>query len=261
MLILLPPSEGKAAPRRRGRPVDLARLSDPVLTPTRERILIALVAASARPDALTLLGVPAGAAAEVSRNLELVRLPAAGALEVYTGVLYDALDFGSLPVGARRRARTSLRVQSALWGPVGPADKIAPYRLSMAASLPSIGPLAWVWRAVLDPAMGRWAGEVVIDCRSSTYATAWQPVGEQARRMVAVRVFTEVAGRRTVVSHQAKHTRGLVARWLLESVKPVKRVQQVADLVADHRRCELVDLGRRGFALDVIEPPMGGPAP
>ena len=72
MLILLPSSEGKAAPRRRGRRVDLASLSDPILTPTRERILNALVAVSARPDALTVLGAPLGAAGDVSRNVDLV---------------------------------------------------------------------------------------------------------------------------------------------------------------------------------------------
>ena len=36
MLILLPPSEGKAAPARRGRPVELAALPHPGLTPLRE---------------------------------------------------------------------------------------------------------------------------------------------------------------------------------------------------------------------------------
>ncbi|NKY08260.1 peroxide stress protein YaaA, partial [Cellulomonas hominis] len=50
MLILLPPSEGKTAPVR-GAALDLSALSAAGLTGTREAVLDALVAASARPDA------------------------------------------------------------------------------------------------------------------------------------------------------------------------------------------------------------------
>ena len=254
MLILLPPSEGKAAPRRRGRPVDLTSLGLPELTPTRAVVRDALVAASARPDALGLLGVGEGLRAEVEQNTRLPVLPSAGALEVYTGVLYDALEFGSLSAAARRRAGRSLRVQSALWGPVGPGDRITPYRLSMAVALPGVGPLARVWRAVLPGPMASLAGDgVVVDCRSSTYAAAWAPTGEAARALLAVRVFAEVAGRRTVVSHLAKHTRGQVARVLLEHPGRLRTVADVAAAVAGSgHRCELVDHGRRGYSLDVL---------
>ena len=254
MLILLPPSEGKAAPRRRGRPVDLAGLGLPELTPTRATVQDALVAASAGPDALALLGVGESLAAEVEQNTRLATLPASGALEVYTGVLYDALDFGSLSPAAKRRASRSLRVQSALWGPVGPGDRIAPYRLSMAVTLPGLGPLTRVWRPALAGPMAALAGSgVVVDCRSSTYAAAWSPSGDAARRLLAVRVFTEVAGRRTMVSHLAKHTRGQVARVLLEHPGRLATVADVAAAVAeDGHRCELVDHGRRGYSLDVL---------
>jgi cytoplasmic iron level regulating protein YaaA (DUF328/UPF0246 family) len=253
VLILLPPSEGKAAPRRRGRPVDLAALGLPELTPTRIAVRDALVAASAAPDALAVLGVSPGLRAEVEQNALLRTLPALRALQTYTGVLYDALDFASLSSAAKRRAGRALRVQSALWGPVGPADRITPYRLSMAVTLPGLGPLAAVWRTVLSAPMAELAGDgVVVDCRSSTYAAAWSPRGEAARRYVAVRVWTETQGRRTVVSHLAKGTRGRVARDLLEHPGRLRSVEDVAAAVGQHRRCSLVDLGARGFALDVL---------
>ncbi len=253
MLILLPPSEGKAAPPRRGRPVDLAALSSPELTSTRLQIWDALIAASAHPDAHGLLGVPPGLAAEVAQNVRLASLPGAPAMSVYAGVLYAALDYPSLSVGAKRRAARALRVQSALWGPVGPQDRITPYRLSMSATLPGLGSLAGRWRSVLDPVMAAAAGSgVIVDCRSAPYAAAWRPRGELARRTVAVRVFTEVAGQRSVVSHMAKHTRGLVTRWLLEAPNTPRTPAAVAALVAQQLPCELVDLGRPGFALDVV---------
>lgn len=253
MLILLPPSEGKAPTRRRGRPVDLDALGLPELTPTRRLVLDALVTASGRPDALTLLGLGEGLRGEVERNLLLRQAPAMPALEVYTGVLYDALGYGTLSAAARRRATRALRVQSALWGPVGPADRITPYRLSMGTTLPGTGPLARRWRSVLPGPMAALAGDgLVVDCRSSTYAAAWSPRGEAARRYVVVRVWTEVEARRTVVSHLAKQTRGLVARDLLEHPGRLRSVDDVAAAVARHHRCTLVDLGARGHALDVL---------
>jgi hypothetical protein len=253
VLIQLPPSESKARTRRRGRPVDLEQLSMPELGPVRSAVLDALVRVSARPDALALLGVGEAVRPEVQANLALPALPSASALAVYAGVLYAALDYPSLSPAAKRRAGRALRVQSALWGPVGPADRIAPYRLAMSTSLPGLGPVAAVWRRALAEPMSRLAeGRLVVDCRSATYAAAWSPVGEAARALLAVRVFTEVAGRRVVVSHRAKQTRGEVVRTLLEWPRPLRTVADAAAAVASRHPCTLVDHGRRGFSLDVL---------
>ena len=212
----------------------------------------ALVRVSREPDAPRLLGVGPGLAAEVRRNRDLERTPGVPTLEIYTGVLYDALDASTLSTRARRRAARSLRVQSALWGPVGPADRISPYRLAMATTLPGLGPLARVWRPVLAAPMAALAGaDVVVDCRSAPYAAAWLPSGDAARQLLAVRVTTEVAGRQTVVSHLAKQTRGQVARLLLEHPGRLRTVADAAAAVAEHHRCDLVDEGRHGFRLDV----------
>lgn len=255
MLILLPPSEGKAAPARRGRPVDLAALPHPQLTPVRAELLDALAAVSAEPDAAVRLGLSPGLADEVARNVALRTTPARRAADVYTGVLYAALDAASLDAGARRRANRTVRVQSALWGPVALTDAIVPYRLPMTASLPGVGTVASRWRAVLAPVMAGLAGDgVVVDGRSSSYASVWRPTGPAARAYVAVRVFSEVAGRRTVVSHAAKHTRGLVARWLCEADRLARTPQNVAAVVAEHRPCDLVPDGRGGWFLDVDAP-------
>ena len=54
------------------------------------------------------------------------------------------------------------------------------------------------------------------------------------------------------MSHLAKHTRGQVARLLLEHPRRPRTVEDVAAAVADRHRCTLVDHGRRGFSLDVL---------
>ncbi|MFP5321345.1 MAG: YaaA family protein [Acidimicrobiia bacterium] len=215
MLILLPPSEGKAVGSR-GRPLDLSSLSFPELTTTRERVLDALVAQSARPDALEVLGAPKGAADRVAANVELRGAPTLRAADLYTGVLYDALDLASLDAAAKRRAARRLVVVSALFGALRPGDRVPSYRLSMDVDLPGVGPLAAAWRPALEQALPAAAGRgLVVDLRSSTYVAAWRPTGAVAERTVAVHVVRDGPGGRTAVSHMAKHTRGLVARHLL----------------------------------------------
>ncbi|MBQ1443778.1 MAG: peroxide stress protein YaaA [Renibacterium sp.] len=212
MLILLPPSEGKT-PAPQGRPLALDELSFPQLTAARDRVHSALAEVSAHPEALERLGVGASLAAEVARNLRLSDEPAAAAHSIYSGVLYDALGYHSMTPVQRRKADESILVMSGLWGAVGFADRIPAYRLSMSVALPGVGRLASYWKPLLSAALAeRAAGELIIDCRSSTYATAWTPPAEQT---VEVNVFQLRNGKRSVVSHFAKHTRGEVARLLL----------------------------------------------
>lgn len=247
MLILLPPSEGKAEPARRGRPVDLGALSFPELTVTRQRVLDALVATSALPDAPARLMAGARVADEVARNTRLGSLPARPALEVYTGVLYEALGAAALSTAARRRAATRLVVVSGLWGAVRPTDRIPPYRMHVCAHLVGMGGLEPLWREVLPQVLAAAAGRrgVVVDLRSSSYQAMGMPAG-LAERTVTVRVVREVDGRRSVVSHLAKHTRGLVARHLLESGADPRTPGALVDVLADRWAAELTEPARPG---------------
>lgn len=248
MLILLPPSEGKAAPARRGKPVDIDALSNPELAGARRKIIDALLEASAGPDAATVLGLSDGQRGELERNHRLLELPARPAGEIYTGVLYDALDHATLPPAARRRANASIRVQSALWGPIKITDRIPPYRLSIGTTLPGVGALAGFWRRELAGLHSGTGGELIIDCRSSGYAAAWHP---RSGKLIKIVALTEKNGKRSVVSHFAKHTRGVVARLLLEAEQVPRSPEQVAGMIQAHGRCELART-RTGWELSVI---------
>lgn len=214
VLVLLPPSEGKSG-RARGRPVDLDRLHLAELTSARVQVMESLAEVSAAPGGHTVLGVGESMATDLQRNTRWTSEPAVPVSSLYSGVLYDALGWATLPTGARRRATARLLVVSAAWGALRPDDRVPPYRLSMGASLPGLGPLAGFWRPRLAETLPPLATGMVVDCRSSTYAAAWRPEGAVAERTVAVRVLREEDGRRSVVSHMAKHTRGLVARHLI----------------------------------------------
>ena len=167
MLILLPPSEGKSAPRR-GRPLDTGSLSSPSLTETRERVIEALVGLAERPHAAAVLGLGGTQVDLVALNARLRSAPTARADAVYTGVLYDALGFESLSSAAKRRATGRVAITSSVFGLLRPGDRIPAYRLSGDVSLPGLGPVAGVWRESLGGAVEEAVGTgLLVDLRST----------------------------------------------------------------------------------------------
>lgn len=225
MLILLPPSEGKTAPAR-GKALDLAALSRPELTGAREAMLDALIAASGRDDATKALKISKGLGELVRSNTLLREAPTAAAGRVYNGVLYDALDAPSLDAASRRRMLRRVVVFSALFGVLRMNDRIPAYRLSGSVTLPGTGPVATFWRDRLGGVLH--AKGLVVDCRSAAYAAMWAPSGSTH---LPVRVFREVDGERSVVSHMAKHSRGLVARALCEEASDPRDAGELAELL------------------------------
>lgn len=258
MLILLPPSEGKAQAAR-GAPVDLAKLSLPELTPARERVVEALLAASARPDAATVLGLGPGQLEELHRNALLRTGPAAPAAKVYTGVLYEALDLATLPARARAEASRTILISSGLWGAVRLRDRIPAYRCSIGVSLPGVGALAGYWRRALPAALDDAVGSgLVLDLRSSSYAAAWSPPAPAIARTATVRVLHErvVAGTvtRTVVSHFNKATKGRLVRQLLIAGARPRTPRALATALRElgYRVEEQPATSRRPAQLDVV---------
>jgi cytoplasmic iron level regulating protein YaaA (DUF328/UPF0246 family) len=249
-LVLLPPSEGKTG-RSRGRAVDTSSLSFPELNPVREQVLDTLAKVSASSDAYDVLGVGASLQGEVDRNTRWRTEPAVPVSELYSGVLYDALGYATLSAGSKRRAGNRLLVVSAAWGALRMADRVPPYRLSMGTTLPGLGPLASVWRDPLAAVLADIDG-VIVDCRSSTYVAAWRPTGDQAAKWVSINVVRERDGVRSVVSHNAKHTRGLIARHLLESGKDPGTPRALHKLITTRWPAEL-DRSRAGWTLTVVE--------
>lgn len=228
VLVLLPPSETKATGGI-GAPLDLESMSHPELTATRRQIAEELSALAADvPRSLQVLGISERQSEEVRRNDELWDSPTSPALERYTGVLYDALDVGSLEATERKQADTRLAVASALFGLARGTDQIPAYRLSGGTSLPGLGTLRSAWRPVLEPALAE-SDDLIVDLRSSAYAALARTPGA-----VQVRVLSEDAsGERKVVSHHNKSHKGLLARALARSAEEPETVSDVLDVATD----------------------------
>ncbi|WP_110240006.1 peroxide stress protein YaaA [Nocardioides gilvus] len=255
MLILLPPSEGKAVPSR-GKPLDLEALSFPALNETRRRILDDLTAlcGGEQEQAAQTLGLGATQLDLVARNAALEETPTARADAVYTGVLYDALDLGSLTTAAKRRARSRIGIASALFGLLSPADRIPAYRLSGDAALPGVGTLASNWRPVLGQAVVEAVGSgLLVDLRSGMYANLWRPTPDTAAKVASVRVLHEHNGTRKVVSHFNKATKGRIVRALMEEGASPRTPSALADVLRDLGwQVEQGSPGAKGTELDVV---------
>lgn len=235
VLILLPPSEGKSAPTR-GKPLDLAGLSFPMLHHARAEVLDALVELCTSDDAkaVEVLGLGPTQADEVRRNAALATAPTARADRVYSGVLYEALDLGSLDAAARRRATGRLAITSGLFGLLRPSDHIPAYRLSGTVYLPGIGNVGRFWGRQLAPAVDEASSEgLVVDLRSSAYSAFWRPTRAEADRVVTVRVLHEVDGTRKVVSHFNKATKGRLVRDLLVHGSSPRRASGLREALRD----------------------------
>jgi cytoplasmic iron level regulating protein YaaA (DUF328/UPF0246 family) len=243
VLILLPPSEGKTDPAA-GEPVDPAGLWLPALAPARRRVLGRLVAMCRRGSArgmaasLATLGLSAAQAGELARNARLPEAPAGPAAEVYSGVLYEALEATTLAPEARDWLDARAVVFSGLWGVVRLADRIPAYRCSVGVTLPAVGALTPYWRKVLGPALRRAAADgPVLDLRSGAYAAMWAPSGALAARTVAPRVLHEriVDGqpRRSVVSHFNKATKGRIVRALASASAAPATVDELVTALRD----------------------------
>ena len=226
MFVLLPPSETKAVGGR-GPVLDLHTLAFPGLTPARSALIDSLTALCADlPAARSALSVSETKDREITLTARLRQTATMPAISRYTGVLYEALDVPSLPRAARERAAARLLITSALFGTVGGGDAVPSYRLSAGSVLPGFGGLAAFWRHHLSAPLASLHGPIV-DLRSGAYAGF-----ARLPDAITVRVLTQDGfGRRTVVSHFNKATKGLVARALMLSRAEIDGISAVVRIV------------------------------
>jgi len=254
VLILLPPSEGKLAPES-GSTFAPGTLSWPELKKPRATILDALLKiCSTSPNrAATALGVTANQMPLIAQNTRLRSAPAAPAITVYSGVLYDTMNFSALPAAARKRGEARIAIASALWGLLRPSDCIPAYRFSADSRVPGLPPLAKLWSEPVGEVIANSSG-VIVDLRSGGYEKLAPVPAACAHRAVTLRVLQDRAGTLSVVSHHNKATKGRITAGLLSLAREPRDVDGVVNALRDcDYRVQLGKPNRVGVAtLDVI---------
>lgn len=291
MRILLPPSAGKTTKESTNH-LQLEKLWQAEhLTQTRRQLINDVQNTALLADAAQIFKLGPKNAHEISQNLEIYDAPALAAWQLYDGVLYEAAKFaqifssgepsqgsqgqvgnhrgdqrqgsqgqGNQPQGGQRQLEELTLVFSALFGPVRLTDLITPHRLSGSVKLPGQGSVASIWsKALKELLTQQLSGHVVVDLRSSEYGAMYRPAcgGECLTLNIAVAKVNPATGKRSVVSHWAKHTRGLLAGALLEAVAgaqlsgsegDVDEILQVAAGLEGVKEVEITPLDARGQA-------------
>ena len=213
MLLLLPPSQTKRDGGADGSALRLDSLGFPKLTPARRTVLGAVKALAADPAAMmAALRLGPKQHGEVARNKGIRRSALLPALDRYTGVLYDALDAGTLSESARRFANDHLVIHSALFGLLRAGDPIPAYRLAHDSRLPELK-LAKIWPEPITAALASRSG-LVLDLRSEAYvALGPAPVGSFFLRLVS----DGPDGHRRALNHFNKKGKGEFVRAVLDA--------------------------------------------
>lgn len=164
------------------------------------------------------------------------------------------------PQGGQGQLEELTLVFSALFGPVRLTDLITPHRLSGSVKLPGQGSVASIWsKALKELLVQQLSGHVVVDLRSAEYGAMYRPTrGSDCLLLnIGVAKVNPATGKRSVVSHWAKHTRGLLAGALLRAVAggqlaasdgDVDEILQVAAGLEGVREVEITPLDARGQA-------------
>lgn len=296
MRILLPPSAGKTTKESTNH-LQLEKLWQAEhLTQTRRQLIDDVQNTALLADAAQIFKLGPKNAHEISQNLEIYDAPALAAWQLYDGVLYEAAKFAQIfssgacaqggqgqagqsqdaqrrggqqqvdqyqtdqPQGGQQQVEELTLVFSALFGPVRLTDLITPHRLSGSVKLPGQGTVASIWSKPLKELLAQQlSGHVVVDLRSAEYGAMYRPArgGDCLTLNIAVAKVNPATGKRSVVSHWAKHTRGLLAGALLEAVAggrlsgsegDVDEILQVAAGLEGVKEVEITPLDARGQA-------------
>lgn len=218
-MFLLPPSEGKTEPSS-GPRLSLSTLPFPTLTPTRKTILRELIDLSKKnpEQAAKVLDLGPTQTELLRLNSRLRSAASAPAIEVYSGVLFDHIDYPSLNESARARFNEHVLISSALFGFLTPQAPIPAYRLSGNSVIPSVGSLTSLWKKPLRAFLDSLPVNLIVDLRSGSYAKL-APLPADNRN-VTIKVMTLVNGVRKSVTHFNKATKGDLVRLACTDTTP-----------------------------------------
>jgi cytoplasmic iron level regulating protein YaaA (DUF328/UPF0246 family) len=215
MLFLLPPSETKR-PGGGSLTIDQVALTFGGLNKAREVVIDAL------------------------GDQSLLTASTMKALDRYTGTLYGALhgrglkgtstEQNSLTPDEVARAKSTVLIQSALFGLIPATDLIPEYKINASKNLNGVN-LKRLWTQAHEAIWPRLAGGIIIDLRSKTYADL-APIPEELTSYKVVVFVERENGEREQLNHFNKKAKGQLVRAALMAKNPPETIK-------DLRKCAL----------------------
>ena len=210
MKILLAPSETKKPGG--DHPFQIETLLFEPLLPVRKSLLLTYMNLLQRGDTAELshmFGLKKKADIAYHATKDLPHEPAMLAIERYTGVAFDYLDYPSLSFEGKHYLHDHLILHSNLFGFLRADDMIPEYRLGQGKAVGEIFPEK-LYREVGTHLMDDYLeGEDILDLRAGFYDKVYRP-----NHPYTVLKFLKEG---KVVSHWAKAYRGLVLRAVAEA--------------------------------------------
>jgi cytoplasmic iron level regulating protein YaaA (DUF328/UPF0246 family) len=175
------------------------------------------------------------AVVEAMGDKSLLTAPTMRALDRYTGTLYGALhgrglkgtptEHNSLTTDEVARAKSTVLIQSAVFGLIPATDLIPEYKINANENLNGLN-LKKLWSQAHEAIWPRLAGGIVIDLRSKTYADL-APIPE-ALTSYRVVVFVENEdGSREQLNHFNKKAKGQLVRAALTAKTPPETIKDL----------------------------------
>lgn len=207
MIVLLPPSEGKATGGRRSWDAGAGAFGS--LADHRLRVAAAVIAEVDQPRRLFGTEGPlAERAVDAALALAAGAAPSLPAWRRFTGVVWEHLD----PATLRPAARHRIVVPSAQLGLCRGDDPVPDFRLKFSVSLEGMGRLDRWWRAPLTATLARTRGTIV-DLLPNEHAAALDLAALRPGRVLPVRFVAADGG--GAAGHAAKAAKGVLARTVL----------------------------------------------
>ena len=228
LIILLPPSEGKALSGKTGTKFnELSGVFGKPLGKQRATVIAAL--RNVHGGSPKLLGVSGTHLARAQQaNLALRGAKTLPASQRYTGVVWDHLDLGSLPLALQKVADKNIVIISGLLGLIAASDPTPDYRLKIGASLAPMGKLSSWWRDELSRSLNKYcAGAIVVNLLPQEHSAAFVADNKLINNYLHIDLATKTG---TAGGHDAKAAKGRLARHLLlNRTDPIEALKSFKD--------------------------------
>jgi len=203
MLILIPPSEGKAK----------IKSSNILFKDTKfkyEREVNQVVRHLSILDQEDLRSIY-GTSQEKSeifhrQNQDIFKSHCAPAIERYTGVVYEYINWSTLDKSAREYMEKHVRILSGLFGFLTPQTLIPNYKLKM-----NVLSLQLHWNPIITKALEN--QETVFDLLPQVHRKAYTP----SKNVIKVDFSVIKKGKKTAAGHFGKAVKGKFIRWIAQN--------------------------------------------
>lgn len=180
------------------------------------------------------------AVVEAMGDKSLMTAPTMRALDRYTGTLYGALhgrglkgtptEHNSLTTDEVARAKSTVLIQSAVFGLIPATDLIPEYKINANKNLNGLN-LKKLWSQAHEAIWPRLAGGIIIDLRSKTYADL-APIPEALTSYRVVVLVENEDGSREQLNHFNKKAKGQLVRAALMA-------KTAPETITDLQKCAL----------------------